>query len=166
MQVQPTVNPFSNESVSAFAAAWFRALDVHAPADECLRLLADDGLEMVFPEKTLHGIGDFLAWYAGGNYSDGSSAPGVVNIFFDEVHTLQSVNVEATSDEAAVEIVVGWQASWFTPPAAKSLRTSMNATQQWRLQRASGEKNLYGLEIRSYNAQLRPFEYAPGFATL
>jgi hypothetical protein len=42
---------------------------------------------MIFPEKTLIGLGDFMAWYAGGTYSDGERPRGVINIFFDENHT-------------------------------------------------------------------------------
>ena len=34
-------------------------------------------------------------------------------------------------DEAEVIVVVGWQASWWEPPTAKSKRTSMDATQHW-----------------------------------
>lgn len=170
-ETETILDPFDVENIAAFAAAWYRALDVHAPADECMRLLADEGLEMVFPEKTLRGLGDFVAWYGGGDYSDGSRAPGVTNIFFDEVHAVRSVQVEAAGgstgdDEAIVDVVVGWQASWFQPPEARSRRTAMNATQQWRLRRSRVEKNPFGLEIVGYNAQLKQFEYAPGFATL
>ena len=170
MDTEIVRDPFDIENVAAFAAAWYRALDVHAPAHECMRLLADEGLEMVFPEKTLRGLGDFAAWYSGGDYSDGSHAPGVTNIFFDEVHTVQHVEVDAaggvSEDEAIADVVVGWQASWFQPPEARSRRTSMNATQRWRLRRSKAEKNPFGLEIVGYNAQLKKFEYAPGFATL
>jgi hypothetical protein len=74
--------------------------------------------------------------------------------------------VEATisGDQAEVRVVVGWQASWFEPPAAKSKRTSMDATQQWTIRRSS--KNAYGLEIVTYIAMAEPFKYAPGFASL
>ena len=67
-------------------------------------------------------------------------------------------------DEAIVDIVVGWQASWWEAPAAKSKRTSMNATQRWTVRRSN--KNQYGLEIVTYNATVKPFEFAPGFAQL
>ena len=56
--------------------------------------MADD-VEMIFPEKTLHGMGDFLAWYAGGNYSDGDQGGrACINIFFDENHNVASVEGE------------------------------------------------------------------------
>lgn len=159
-------DPFAAANVQAFAAAWYHALDVHAPTEELLRLVADEGLEMVFPEKSLHGAGDFAAWYAGGAYSDGSDAPGVINIFFDENHTVRSVETTVAGEDLDVRVVVGWQASWFEPPAAKSKRTSMNATQRWTLQRCRDGKNPYGLEIVRYDAAAEPFAYAPGFATL
>jgi hypothetical protein len=159
-------DPFHIDNVKRFAAAWYQALDVHAPTADLARLLVDDGLKMIFPEKTLVGMGDFEAWYAGGTYSDGEQAPGVINIFFDEVHVVKSVSLEPDADGAVVDVVVGWQASWFTPPAAKSTRTAMDATQRWTLRRCADDKNPFGLEITSYNAMAKPFVYAPGFATL
>ena len=152
------------DGIKNFAAAWFRALDQHVPPAECARLVADDKLEMVFPEKTLHGVSDFLAWYAGGAYSDGTTAPGVINIFFDENHNLVSVDAKISGDQATVEVVVAWQASLFEAPAAKSKRVSLDATQLWVV-RASA-KNTYGLEVVSYNAMSKPFHYAPGFSRL
>jgi hypothetical protein len=154
----------TEQQIKDFAAAWFRALDVHVPVEECTRFVAEADVEFVFPEKTCRGVGDFKAWYAGGDYSDGTSAPGVINIFFDETHNLQSVEAKISEDVAEVRVVVGWQASWFAPPAPKSNRTSLAATQQWRLRRS--DKNVYGLEIVRYVAIAEPFNYAPGFAQL
>jgi hypothetical protein len=157
---------FSEDNIKRFAAAWYQALDVHAPTEACEKLLVDEGLTMIFPEKTLTGNADFRAWYAGGDYSDGERAPGVINIFFDEIHVVKHVDVSVSGDEAVVEVVVGWQASWFEPPAAKSKRTAMDATQRWTLRECPTSKNEFGLEITSYNAMAKPFAYAPGFATL
>ena len=153
------------DAINEFVRAWYLALDQHAPT-ATIESMADDNVKMIFPEKELDGMGDLLAWYAGGEYSDGELAPGVINIFFDENHTV--ISVEQTSDAGAdaieLRVIVAWQASWFEPPAAKSKRTSMNATQDWTVQ-ASG-KNEYGLVITSYNAMAKPFDYAPGFSQL
>jgi hypothetical protein len=154
----------TQDQIRRFADAWYLALDQHAPTDEISKLVAADGLEMIFPEKTLHGLGDFQAWYSGGAYSDGEQAPGVINIFFDENHNVVSVDATITGDQAEARVLVAWQASWFTPPAAKSRRTSMDATQEWTVRRSS--RNPYGLEIVRYNAMAVPFQYAPGFARL
>jgi hypothetical protein len=152
------------DGIQKFVAAWYKALDQHVPAAECARMVADENLEMIFPEKTLHGINDFLAWYAGGIYSDGTSAPGVINIFFDENHNVASVDAKIDGNQAVLEVVVAWQASWFEPPAAKSKRTSLDATQHWIVR--TSNKNEYGLEVTSYNAMAKPFVYTPGFARL
>ena len=85
--------PLTEAEIKTFVTAWYLALDQHAPAEECLKLVADD-VQMIFPEKTLHGRGDFAAWYAGGAYADGEQAPGVINIFFDENHNVVSVASE------------------------------------------------------------------------
>jgi len=156
--------PLTLDNIKQFAAAWYRALDNHAPTEELVRLLADD-VQMVFPEKTLPGVTDFKAWYAGGRYSDGTEAPGVINLFFDENHNVVSVDVTSSSgSQAEVTVVVAWQASWFEKPATKSKRTSLDATQTWALK--PSDKNGYGLVISKYNAVAAPFQYAPGFARL
>ena len=76
----------------------------------------------------------------------------------------ESRRATINGDEATVNIVVGWQASWWEPPAAKSKRVSMDATQRWTVKPST--KNSYGLEIVTYNATVEPFKYAPGFARL
>ena len=154
----------TEEQVERFVTAWYLALDQHLPPDECAKLVTDKGLEMIFPEQTLHGIDDFKAWYAGGTYSDGTQAPGVINIFFDENHNVVSVQADISGEEAQVEVTVAWQASWFEPPAAKSKRVSLDAVQRWIVR--TSDRNPYGLEVVSYNAMAEPFKYAAGFARL
>ena len=73
------------------------------------------------------------------------------------------MKAKIAGDQAEVDVVVAWQASWFEPPAAKSKRTSMDATQRWVLRKSN--KNSFGLEVISYNAMAEPFKYAPGFAS-
>jgi hypothetical protein len=88
----------------------------------------------------------------------------VINIFFDENHNVVSVDAHISGDQATLDVVVAWQASWFEAPAAKSKRVSLDATQRWVVRASS--KNAYGLEVTSYNAMSKPFQYAPGFARL
>jgi hypothetical protein len=157
-------NPITADQIEKFVNAWYLALDQHVPSERIAEMLADQGLQMIFPEKTLHGMGDFLAWYAGGTYSDGEQAPGVINIFFDENHNVVSVESTVDGVKVNVRVVVAWQASTFTPPAAKSKRVSADFTQVWVLQRSA--KNAHGLVIESYNAVAEPPVFAPGFARL
>lgn len=146
-------NALTTENIRKFVAAWYYALDVHAPVEECYRFLADECLDMQFPDGKICDFASFKTWY-----------DRVTHLFFDENHNVQSVEIQINGGEAVADIVVGWQASWFEPPAAKSKRVSMNASQRWRIRPSN--KNAYGLEIATYNATVKPFEYAPGFATL
>ena len=143
----------NDADIAKFVAAWYLALDQHAPIEGCYALLADSGLHVQFPDGDIRDMAGFKKWY-----------DRVTNLFFDENHNVQSVNAKITGDEAVVDIVVGWQASWWEPPAAKSKRVSMDATQRWTVRKSS--KNPYGLEIVTYNATVEPFKYAPGFARL
>jgi hypothetical protein len=145
--------PLTEDQIKRFVAAWYLALDNHAPIEEFYALLADEGLSIQFPDGDIRDRESFKRWY-----------DRVTNLFFDENHNVASVNARISGDEAEVDIVVAWQASWWAPPAAKSKRTSMDATQRWTVRRSN--KNVYGLEIVTYNATVEPFKYAPGFARL
>lgn len=106
--------------VQELAAEWYRKLDVHAPLVEVLPLLAEEEVEMKFPEATLHGLAEFEGWFER-----------VIRIFFDEVHRLKEVTVKLNGDTADVHVVVEWQASVWNPPAAKSARIMLDADQTW-----------------------------------
>src|SRR5215216_4859279 len=71
--------PLTEAEVKAFVDDWYLDnLDSHAPVEDILPLVADEGLEMVLPETTLHGVGHFRDWY-----------DRIINTFFDEVHTIK-----------------------------------------------------------------------------
>ena len=139
------------EALQTLARDWYLALDVHAGYEEKIRpMLALDGLEMVFPEATVYGLDGFLGWYEG-----------VIRIFFDEAHTVQSVTVQSESgDSAVVGVVVRWEASRWQPPAAASQRIKLLAYQTWTVSFAHPEKPV----ITRYTVDR--LEYLPGSATL
>jgi hypothetical protein len=147
-------NEITQEQIDAIVSAWYQALDFHVPIAEIYSLLADEDLNMQFPDGDIRDYDSFKVWY-----------DRVTNIFFDENHFVNSVVIaDNNGDSVVLDIVVGWQASWWEPPDAKSKRVSMDATQRWTVRRS--EKNPFGLEIVSYNATVAPFKYAPGFAWL
>jgi hypothetical protein len=122
--VLSTTIPTATE-VETLAALWYRKLDVHAPLGEVLPLLAEEELEMEFPEGTLRGVREFKGWY-----------DRVTNIFFDEVHTLKRVKCEPQQDGALVQVVVRWEASTWNPPEAASRRIQLDAYQTWLVVRS------------------------------
>lgn len=111
--------------IQELAAEWYRKLDVHAPLVEVLPLLAEDGVEMKFPEASLRGLAEFEGWFER-----------VIRIFFDEVHRLKEVTVKLNGDTADVHVVVEWQASVWNPPAANSARIMLDADQTWVVKRS------------------------------
>ena len=145
--------PITEDQIKIFVAAWYQALDFHVPIEQAYALLADQGLHVQFPDGDIRDYASFKKWY-----------DRVTNLFFDESHYVQTVESKISGDEAVVDIVVGWQASWWVAPEAKSKRVSMDATQRWTVRRS--KKNSFGLEIVTYNATVAPFMYAPGFARL
>jgi hypothetical protein len=145
--------PITQEQIKRFVVAWYQALDFHLPIEQVYPLLAEKGLHVQFPDGDIRDYPSFKKWY-----------DRVTNLFFDENHYVQTVDAKISGDEAVLDIIVGWQASWWEAPAAKSKRVSMDATQRWTVRRSN--KNAFGLEIVSYNATVEPFKYAPGFARL
>jgi len=118
--------PLTQQEIADFAAEWYRKLDVHAPMVECLPMLADEDLEMRFPEVTIRKWSGFEGWFQT-----------VVRIFFDEVHTVKSTKAKIKGEKATVKVVVRWEASRWRPPAAKSDRIIADAYQTWEVRRSS-----------------------------
>ena len=121
------VAPLTKSEVEQMVVDWYRALDVHKPMVDVLPYVSDGELEMVFPEATLRSLAEFEGWFQG-----------VIRIFFDEVHTMQQLNVTVPADgqRADVKLVVRWEASRWKPPAAKSERLIMDAYQTWVVKRS------------------------------
>jgi len=147
------MSPISEQQIRIFVAAWYQALDFHLPIEQVYPLLASDGLVMSFPDGDIKDQASFKVWY-----------DRVTNLFFDENHFVNEVKITPRGNEFVLDILVGWQASWWIAPQPKSKRVSMDATQRWVVRPSS--KNEFGLEISSYNATVEPFKYSPGFARL
>ena len=115
---------FTHPEIWSFASNWYRFLDIHAPLDSFKSLLTDD-VQLVFPEATVSGFDGYSGWYNN-----------VINIFFDEEHTLKVADiVKQSSTVCEVHVVVNWHASIWSPPAACSTRLMMDADQTWELKR-------------------------------
>jgi hypothetical protein len=115
-----TLTTLSESEVKQLVDDWYLKLDVHAPISEVLPLLAGETLEMQLPETTLHGLDEFKTWY-----------DGVIHTFFDEVHTMQTLDITIDGDRADVQLVVRWEASRWNAPAPKSERLAFDAAQRW-----------------------------------
>jgi hypothetical protein len=143
----------AKENITALVRAWYRALDIHADFEDIYALLSADGLSMRFPDGDINDRESFKKWYER-----------VTHLFFDEDHYVHSVDSTIGEGSAELRVIVGWQASLWVPPEAKSRRVCLDATQRWVVR--PSERNSLGLEIQHYNATLEPFKYAPGFARL
>jgi ketosteroid isomerase-like protein len=122
----------TNEEIVDLADRWYRALDVHAPVAELHEMMTDEGNDMEWPELPTHGHDEFTVWYEK-----------VTRRFFDEVHTIKSVDstIDDDGQRAEVKVVVNWKASVWEPPAPKSITLHMDAFQTWEVVRdpASGK---------------------------
>jgi hypothetical protein len=121
-----TVAPLTQSEVREMAKAWYSKLDVHAPLADFVPFLAEEGLEMQFPEATVYGFEGFKGWY-----------DRVIGIFFDEIHTVKEVKLTQKPNELEVKVVVQWEASVWNPPAPRSQRIILDAYQTWIVERSS-----------------------------
>jgi uncharacterized protein (TIGR02246 family) len=113
----------TESELRSYAADWFAALDRHADVDTLLPLLADQELEMHFPEGVQKGHAGFRNWYRT-----------VTSRFFDEVHELkQFIVTRSDSTGAEVRLVVNWQAKIWDPPQPRSTWIGFDASQTWEL---------------------------------
>jgi hypothetical protein len=118
--------PLEEAEVKQFVEKWYlELLDSHAPTEELLVCLADDKLEMRFPEETVHGHDGFRRWYER-----------IINTFFDEVHTIKELEVSTEGDRAKINVLVNWQAHTWKPPAPKSQWLGFDAGQTWFVERS------------------------------
>lgn len=115
----------TKQEIDDFAADWYRKLDIHAPSEELVAMVAERDLEFHLPEGPVIGVDAFRRWYEG-----------VVQIFFDEVHVIRKVGVSWRNGRALVDIVVNWQARRWTPPAPRSQWLGFDAYQQWEMIRS------------------------------
>ncbi len=135
----------SKSEVETLVTDWYKALDVHAPVETLLPMLLDQGLEMRFPEATLHGHEEFKGWYRT-----------VTNRFFDEVHEMKELDIQPADDRADVKLCVKWQAKIWDPPAANSKWLGFDAYQTWVVKRSPESGRAV---IASYGVdELRPLE--------
>jgi hypothetical protein len=119
--------PLKKDEVDKMVRDWYKALDVHEPQVVVEQYVSDGELEMVFPEGTLRSLAEFEGWFQT-----------VIRIFFDEVHTMQQLDIALSPDgsRADIKLVVRWEASRWKPPAAKSERLKMDAYQTWVVKRS------------------------------
>lgn len=121
MSTGDTVVSLTEQSLHEFAVAWYQALDRHDDLESVLTYLVPDGLVMVFPETTTHGLDGFADWYRT-----------VTNKFFDEVHDVRSTEVVSiTPERAEITVLVRWKASKWDAPKPHSARLDFDAFQRW-----------------------------------
>jgi hypothetical protein len=120
------MEPCTEEEIRRLANDWYRNLDVHAPVDAVLTLLAENGFEIRIPEGTFQGHEGFKRVYE----------EGWIRHFFDEIHELKQLSVTPADDKVEAKVVVNWQARTWDPPEPKSKWLDMDAYQTWVVQRS------------------------------
>ena len=138
----------SEAEIRQLAEDWYHKLDVHAPFEELVPLVASSGLEMFWPEGPTYGVDEFKGWYER-----------VTRTFFDEVHDITEVLLTPQDDAAEVKVVVNWQCRVWNPPEPKSKWLGMDARQTWIVRSEDGRAVIQkyvvdGLDLMEGSASL------------
>ncbi len=107
----------------AFAQKWFDLLSEHAPVEQLLPFVADAGLEMAFPERTLRSHADFREWYEV-----------VGTAFSDQTHVIEGLKVIGNGNRIDVDVVVVWTAT----QTSDGTRSASRVDQVWQLEQRPG----------------------------
>ncbi|MGH3921456.1 MAG: hypothetical protein ACRDTT_01030 [Pseudonocardiaceae bacterium] len=122
---------------------WYQKLDAHAPVEQLLAMLAEDGLEMCLPEGTVRTEDEFRHWYQNK----------MIYRYFDEVHEVKELTIIPMGDTANVKLVLNWHRRTWDPPKAKSTWLAFDAYQTWVVQRSptSGQPVILTCTIDALN---------------
>lgn len=114
----PHHNPAND--VRAFVYQWFHWFDVHADEKLFLEHLAEDGLELRYPESTLRSHAEFAAWYRG-----------VGDTIRSNTHDVSEVEVTVLAEQRyQITLRVWWRAV-----TTKGESLSINLRQIWQIKR-------------------------------
>lgn len=116
----PSEQTGSDREITQFVQRWYDLLSEHAPVGELLPFVADEGLVMAFPERTLHSHADFVDWYA---------AVGVA--YTDQSHTVEQLTSSEDGTRVDVDVTVVWTAK----STADGTVSSFRINQKWQLER-------------------------------
>jgi len=106
--------------VEQFVCDWYHVLDVHLPPAEAEEMVDMENVEFHIPEGVRSGPEAFRGMYHFWTHS-----------YFDEIHTVEELDITPESDHAEVNLLVHWQAQGWTPPAAKSDPIDNYYRQSW-----------------------------------
>ncbi|MEV7418440.1 hypothetical protein [Streptomyces sp. NPDC089919] len=116
-----SVQALEHTELAGFAQEWFDKLSRHDPVEEMLPFVADAGLDMAFPERTLRSHADFRDWYAV-----------VGEAFADQSHDIERLEFRPAADDVeAVDVAV--TVVWRAKNTADGSLTAVRVDQQWRL---------------------------------
>ena len=93
------VEPLKGEETRRFVETWFDKLSRHSAVEELLAMLADDSLEMVFPEETLRNKEEFIRWY--GN---------IGRLYDNQVHMVEKLEAQSLPGLVDISLTVVWKA--------------------------------------------------------
>jgi len=123
-----------DRTTEQFVGEWFDLLSAHAPVAKLLPFVSDDGLEMVFPERTLRSQVDFRDWYKA-----------VGETYSNQEHVVEKIDARPAGDGQDLAVTVIWRAIH----TADDSKIAMRAQQSWHLATSgSGE-----LIIRKYRVE-------------
>jgi hypothetical protein len=117
--------------VRTFAQNFLNLLSDQQPVERLLSQVVDDGLEMVFPERTLRSHFEFEDWYAVQRRS-----------LSDQSNEIERIDAREEGDRIAAQVVVVSRAT----EVPDGRRIARRENQEWRLVRDSSDADRLRIE--------------------
>jgi len=122
MTTKTTQQSLTRQSIDKFVSEWYTALDEHRPFAELNGFLHSGSIRFVFPEVTVTDRAGLQEWYER-----------VTRTFFDEEHTIRSVETDLGDEDALVRVSVQWKTRVWNPPQPASQILTYVADQTWKV---------------------------------
>ena len=119
---------------------WYSSTNEHRPVADLEIMLAED-VHMSYPDRSesITGRAAFREWYAG-----------VLKVYFDEVHEVESWDVKVEENRAVATVIVRWEARSWLEGVARSKYEAFISRQCFEIERSAEDGRAY---IRKKNVE-------------
>jgi hypothetical protein len=118
-------NDLTEAMVRNVILTWYSSTNEHRPVEDFETMLSDD-VRMSYPNQPepIVGRAAFRKWYAG-----------VLNVYFDETHELESCHIRIDENRAEAIVIVRWEARSWPVGAARSKYEATLTRQRFEFER-------------------------------
>lgn len=126
-------NVLTEAMVQNVVLTWYTSTNDHRPVEDFETMLSED-VQMRYPNRPEPFLGRsaFRIWYAG-----------VLKLYFDETHEVESWDIKVEGSKAVAVVVVRWEARSWVEGAARSKYEAFLSRQRFEMDRSTEDGRVY-----------------------